>query len=79
MKDYISENWEIKTSCRYIFNGGSLGQPRDGNNHPSFMVYDSEEKQVSLHRFQYDLCVTQEKILEQGLSPYLAERLARGR
>ena len=77
--DFVLEVFKIKPSRRYIFNCGSLGQPRDGNQDPSFIVYDTEEKKVSIHRFQYDFCSTQAKILEHGLPPFLAERLARGK
>jgi diadenosine tetraphosphatase ApaH/serine/threonine PP2A family protein phosphatase len=79
VNDYFGDSWEIKTENRYIFNDGSLGQPRDGNTNPAFMIYDSEEKTVEVRRFEYDLAVAQKKILDNGLPSYLAERLARGR
>ena len=79
VNDYVSDIWDIAQGNRYIFNDGSLGQPRDGNPKPSFMIYDSEDKTVKVQRFKYDLRVTQDKILESGLFRYLAERLAKGR
>jgi diadenosine tetraphosphatase ApaH/serine/threonine PP2A family protein phosphatase len=79
VNDYVADFWNIELENRYIFNVGSLGQPRDGNPDPSFMVYDSNNKTVQVHRFKYDLNSAQEKILEQGLPFYLAERLAKGR
>jgi predicted phosphodiesterase len=79
VNDYVSDIWDIEPGKRYIFNDGSLGQPRDGNPEPSFMIYDSEDKTVKVQRFKYDLRVTQDKILESGLFRYLAERLAKGR
>lgn len=79
VNDNISDAWDIDPKNRYIFNGGSLGQPRDGNPKPSFMLYDSKEKTVRVHRFEYDLNTTQKKIRDSGLPLYLAERLAQGR
>lgn len=79
VNDYVSDIWNIEPENRYIFNDGSLGQPRDGNPDPAFMVYDSEEKTVKIHRFKYDLNSVQEKIYDSGLPSDLAERLTQGR
>jgi hypothetical protein len=43
------------------------------------MIYDSEGKTVKVCRFEYDLNSAQDKIRENGLPVYLAERLAQGR
>ena len=79
VKDYISDVWNIKPENRYIINVGSLGQPRDRNPNPAFMLYDSEERTVKLHRFEYDLNSAQDKIRDNGLPSDLAERLGQGR
>jgi diadenosine tetraphosphatase ApaH/serine/threonine PP2A family protein phosphatase len=79
VKDYVSDTWNIKLENRYIFNVGSLGQPRDGNPDAAFIAYDSEERIVQIHRFEYDLNSAQDKIRENGLPSDLAERLAQGR
>jgi len=79
VKDYVSDIWNIKLENRYIFNVGSLGQPRDGNPDSAFIVYDSEERTVQIHRFEYDLNSAQDKIRENSLPSDLAERLAQGR
>ena len=79
VKDYVSDMWNIKPENRYIINVGSLGQPRDGNPDAAFMVYDSEERTVGIHRFEYDLSSTQHKIRENSLPSDSAERLAQGR
>ena len=75
----VSDIWNIEPGKRYIFNGGSLGQPRDGNPNPSFMIYDSGDKILKIRRFEYDLNSAQEKIRMNGLPHYLAERLLLGR
>ncbi|MBL7020771.1 MAG: metallophosphoesterase, partial [Nitrospinaceae bacterium] len=79
VNDYVSDIWNIEPENRYIFNDGSLGQPRDGNPDPAFMVYDSGEKTVKIHRFKYDLSSAQKKICDRGMPLDLAERLAEGR
>ena len=79
VSDHDAVSLEIKPENRYIFNDGSLGQPRDGNPDPSFMIYDSEDKTVKVQRFKYDLSSTQSRIRDNDLPYYLAERLAQGR
>ncbi|QPJ65469.1 MAG: metallophosphoesterase family protein [Candidatus Nitrohelix vancouverensis] len=68
----------LKPDCRYIISVGSLGQPRDGNPEPAFVVYDSDLRTVQLHRFCYEMETTQQKISESDLPVYFAERLVYG-
>jgi predicted phosphodiesterase len=70
--------WELKSDCRYIINVGSLGQPRDGNPKPAFVIYDSKAKSIEYLRYEYDFSATQKKILANGLPSYLADRLSIG-
>ncbi len=79
VSDYVAEFCGVASGTRYIFNDGSLGQPRDGNPAAAFIIYDSDEKTVQVRRFEYDLNSAQKKIRENGLPHYLAERLAHGR
>ena len=79
VNEYIADTWIIEPGNRYIFNDGSLGQPRDGNPNPTFMFYDSEKKIVKTHRFKYNLDSTKDKIRNSGLPSNLAERLSQGR
>ena len=60
-----------------IVNVGSVGQPRDGDPRSCFVILDGSE--LEYHRVPYSVDQTQRRILAQGLSPYLAERLERGR
>lgn len=55
---------------------GSVGQPRDRNWQASFATLDGE--MLAFHRIPYDIRLTQKKILDVGLHPFLAERLAAG-
>jgi len=60
---------------RAIVNAGSVGQPRDGNPHASFGIYDTERNFVHVRRVAYDVAGATKKILAAGLPQVLAERL----
>jgi len=69
---------KLKAKNRYLINVGSLGQPRDGDPRPAFVIYDSEARTVEYRRFEYDIPRTQKKIRHKGLPRYLADRLSQG-
>lgn len=69
---------EIKDGYRYLINVGSVGQPRDNNPKSAFVIYDTDEKMVTLKRLAYDVGKAQEKIIEAGLPVQLAQRLQSG-
>ncbi|MEN6546447.1 MAG: hypothetical protein ABFE07_10425, partial [Armatimonadia bacterium] len=62
----------------YIINPGAVGQPRDGNSQASFAVWDTEAKLATIIRVSYDIEAAQQRILEAGLPPNMAERLRYG-
>ena len=69
----------LDPSGRYIINPGSVGQPRDGDKRASFMILDTAEGTVTLHRLEYDIEAAAKDILEAGLPERFAERLFMGR
>lgn len=69
---------EIRDGCRYLINVGSVGQPRDHNPKPCYVVLDLEEKYLEIRRCDYDLEASQKAIINAGLPRELAERLAHG-
>jgi predicted phosphodiesterase len=71
--------FRLETGVRYLVNPGSVGQPRDGNPHASFAMYDDETQTVTIYRAPYRIDRTQGRILEAGLPRPLADRLALGR
>jgi len=73
------EDLFLQQSKRYLINPGSVGQPRDGDPRAAFLVYDDRDRNVTFYRIEYDLRRCQEKIINAGLPPRLAERLAWGR
>lgn len=70
--------WQAPDNFRAIINPGGVGQPRDGNPRAAFMIYDTEQG-FTFYRIEYPIEKTQQKIVEAGLPPYLATRLAYGR
>ncbi len=64
---------------KYLINVASVGQPRDGDPRAGFVVYSPEDRKVMLHRVEYDIKTSQDKILAAGLPERLAQRLAYGR
>lgn len=64
---------------RYLINPGSVGQPRDGDPRASFLVYDRDDRIVLFFRVEYDIKRCQDRILQAGLPPQLAQRLEWGR
>ena len=74
-----SGQWfQLKEGCRYLFNPGSVGQPRDRDTRLSFATYDPKKKRVRLHRLEYDNAGASRAIRAAGLHPNLAERLLHG-
>jgi diadenosine tetraphosphatase ApaH/serine/threonine PP2A family protein phosphatase len=58
---------------------GSVGQPRDGNPAASFAMFDTESEEITYCRVPYDVEAAAMRIRENGLPPWLAERLLLGR
>jgi predicted phosphodiesterase len=76
----LSQETKIKLdpNTRYLVNPGSIGQPRDKNPNPSYIIFDSNKKELHFKRFTYNIKETQRKIREAGLPEILASRLESG-
>ncbi len=72
------EKISLNHNQRYVINVGSVGQPRDDNNNASFVLYDEETHSVTFHRVAYDYQKTIDKIHQNKLPEYFAERLVLG-
>jgi diadenosine tetraphosphatase ApaH/serine/threonine PP2A family protein phosphatase len=70
---------ELDRETSYIVNVGSVGQPRDGDPRACYAIYDTDCGTIEIKRVSYDVKKTQNKILDAGLPPVLAERLGMGR
>ncbi len=63
---------------RLIINPGSVGQPRDGNPSASYMLYNSDDQIMYHYRINYDITITQGKMIEYKLPLSLVSRLDYG-
>jgi len=61
-----------------LINVGSVGQPRDGDPRAAYGLLDLAKKTIRLRRVDYDVEGAQRRIIEAGLPPWLAYRLAKG-
>ena len=78
LPDELGDAYPIINGEKAIINIGSVGQPRDKNNHSSYVYVDDNE--VHFVRLEYDIETTIKKIkaIEQ-LDNFQAERLRDGR
>jgi diadenosine tetraphosphatase ApaH/serine/threonine PP2A family protein phosphatase len=72
------ETIQILPENRYVFNVGSVGQPRDGDWRASYAIFDTEARAFELRRIEYDVDVASEKIERLGFPAVLSERLFLG-
>tara|TARA_X000000950_G_C13790564_1_gene609163 strand:- start:176 stop:922 length:747 start_codon:yes stop_codon:yes gene_type:complete len=72
------ESISLDSSSKWLINAGSLGQPRDGNNGGSYILYDESRHSIMLKRIRYDYMKTARKIIAQGLPEKNASRLSSG-
>jgi predicted phosphodiesterase len=64
---------------RLLVNPGAVGQPRDGDPRAAYAIVDTAARTIELCREHYAIEAAQARILEAGLPPALAHRLAVGR
>jgi diadenosine tetraphosphatase ApaH/serine/threonine PP2A family protein phosphatase len=57
---------------------GSVGQPRDRNPAAAFALYDTASCEITYCRVPYDVEAAAQRIRDNGLPPWLAERLFMG-
>jgi diadenosine tetraphosphatase ApaH/serine/threonine PP2A family protein phosphatase len=58
---------------------GSVGQPRDGNPAAAFAMFDTRTEEIRYCRVPYDIEAAAQRIRENGLPHWLADRLLVGR
>jgi diadenosine tetraphosphatase ApaH/serine/threonine PP2A family protein phosphatase len=73
------ETFRFQPDWRYVVNVGSVGQPRDGDNRASFVIFDTGERTIVLERVSYNHASAARKIRDAGLPAFFAERLEQGR
>lgn len=66
---------QLLPDMQYLINVGSVGQPRDGDNHAKYVIYDAEKETIEVKFIAYDISATVEKIKAAGLPVGHANRL----
>jgi len=69
---------DFRKEWKYYINVGSVGQPRDGNPHACYVVYDSASKHIELRRVPYNTEAASKKIVDAALPNELAQRVLKG-
>jgi len=69
---------KLDPNTKYLINPGSIGQPRDKNPQASFIIYDSDKREITFSRYEYNIKKAQKKIRAAGLPELLASRLESG-
>jgi predicted phosphodiesterase len=78
-KDEVQEiEMNLDTTCKYLINIGSVGQPRNGDPRASFVTLDTYTRKLKRVCLQYDVETAQEKIVNAGLPVVLADRSSSG-
>jgi len=65
----------LNSADRYIVNTGSVGQPRDGDNHAKYVILDTGKNSIEVKFIPYDIASVVNKIIEAGLPTEHAVRL----
>lgn len=80
IKSEVAEEQSLNftTSVKRIINVGSVGEPRHGRPNATYVIYDTESQEVNLREVPYDYQKTCAAIIEKGLPPVFAWRLAQG-
>ena len=70
--------FKLRPGVKYVFNVGSVGQPRDRDHRSCCVLYDSDEELVSYLRVPYDIEAAASKIFQADLPPAFGQRLYHG-
>lgn len=70
--------YRLAPLVRAFFNPGSVGQPRDGNPHASYGLFDTDQRTVEIRRVHYDVESVQASMQADDYPQPLIERLAHG-
>ena len=66
---------QLDPGARHLVNCGAVGQPRDGDPHAKYVLYDPMSRRLEVRYVPYDARAAAGKILAAGLPAVYAERL----
>lgn len=69
---------ELQVPMKRIINAGSVGEPRHGKPNATYVIYNTDTAEVTIREVAYDYQKTCQAIVDKGLPPIFAWRLAQG-
>jgi len=75
LKPIAYEKQMSLTEGIHIINPGSVGQPRDGDPRAAYVLFDPENKTVEFRRVEYEVTAVADRLLKNGYTQSLANRL----
>jgi diadenosine tetraphosphatase ApaH/serine/threonine PP2A family protein phosphatase len=69
----------VPATLQWLATLGSVGQPRDGNPHAMYAVFDADRLELTFERVDYDHAKAAQAVRRAGLPDFFAERLQLGR
>ncbi len=71
-------NTTIDRRMRTMVGVGAVGQPRDEDPRACAVLFNTDNGKLNLLRVRYNITGAQQRIIDNGLPTFLAERLAKG-
>lgn len=68
----------LQEGSRYIINVGAVGLPRDNDSRASFVIYDTQTRQLTMYKVPYSIDKTVGKMQQKGFSTKSYMRLLHG-
>lgn len=78
VEEVPAECVQLRPGLKYIVSVGSVGQPRDFDNRASYTIYDSERRELTFKRVEYDIEAAAAKIFSSSLEGTFGQRLFLG-
>jgi predicted phosphodiesterase len=76
--DVVAPKFRLKPGMKYIVTVGSVGQPRDYDPRACAGIYDTERREFTYVRAEYDIEAQRRKIIDAGLAQNFGTRLLLG-
>ena len=73
--DFPGTQLDLNPNSRYMISAGSVGQPRQDNREAGYLIYDTDNHQVTRRIIQYPVELTIQKIIAAGLPEKNGTRL----
>lgn len=75
VEEIAQKSFIVDEERKYIISVGSVGQPRDYDNRASYTVYDTETREFTFKRVEYDIEKAAAKIFDARLERNFGNRL----